>query len=346
MKKTVALIFGGEGAERRVSELSAASVLKSIDPETKILKIGISENGSWFLFEGDDSEIESGAWKTDSRLTPVYPARLDGESGFIRADGVLIKADIAFPVLHGDKGEDGTVQGALSCAHIPYIGSDTLSSALTSDKAYTKIIAEYLSIPTLPWFIPSYSGKNDIRREAERRLGYPFFIKPRRLGSSIGASPVFSKKDFGRAYELAVSSCGEAIMIESLADVKAELEFALFDGKKRFISREGVIHSSGRFYDYSAKYEGTGTPKIEAGKGIDKATVRKARAMSKKLSDFLGLGNISRIDFFLTPSGELFFNEINSIPGLTKDSLYPRLAELSGNFASSFADELIDSHTV
>lgn len=341
MEKTIALIFGGEGAERRISEISAANVIEKISGKLDFITVGIDASGSWFLINCDKNKIESGEWVNVKNKTPVFPARFHGVSGLYTDKGELINVDAAFPVLHGDFGEDGIIQGALKCAHIPYYGSDVLSSSVSSDKALTKIIAEYIGIPTLPWFIPTSRSAQDTRREAEKRLGYPFFIKPRRLGSSIGASPVYSKWDFNEAFENAMKLSDGQIMIEAFANVKLELELALFDdGKIRFISKPGTIHSSGKFYSYSAKYENTDSHETSCDAKLDKGIVRAARSMARQISDFLQLGNISRIDFFLTPSNEIYFNEINSVPGMTKTSLYPEITELCGNFSTSVFEKL------
>lgn len=347
MQKTLALIFGGEGAERRISELSAANVIDKIKGKIDFITVGISDSGSWFVFKGKPEEIESGEWVKSQEKIPVYPARFNDTSGFYTRDGDFFAIDAAFPVLHGDFGEDGIIQGALKCAHIPYFGSDVFSSAVSSDKAFTKIIAEHLGIPTLPWFIPKSKAPNDVRREAERRLGYPFFIKPRFLGSSIGASPVYTKRDFSEAYSEAMNKSDGKIMIEALANVKLELELALFDdGKRRFISKPGAICSSGKFYDFSAKYEGSSNHEVKSDVKLDASTVRKTRSMARALADYLKLGNISRIDFFLTTSGEIYFNEINSIPGMTKTSLYPEITELYGKFKASLFEALADGEAI
>ncbi len=340
MKKTLALIFGGEGAERRISEIGAYETVQKNKDAFSILTIGIDSAGDWYIYSGIAEKIKDGSWRQDEKeLTPTFPVKLFGKSGFYK-DGYVVESDAVFPLLHGDRGEDGTVQGALKCAHIPYIGSDVIPSAITADKAYTKMIAEYLGIPTLPWFVPASTNMRSVRQEAELRLSYPMFIKPRRLGSSIGASPVMCRNEFFAAYEKAARLSG-GIMIEQMAEVKAELEFAHFDGSQRFISREGVIHSHGNFYDFNAKYNGEGSPKTEVGGTIDKNISRTARRYSRLLADFLELGNLSRIDFFLTPSGELYFNEINSVPGMTADSLYSKLAELHGRLDSPFIEDII-----
>ena len=186
-----------------------------------------------------------------------------------------------------------------------------------------------------------------MRREAERRLGYPFFIKPRELGSSIGASPVYTKRDFKKAYDEAVCVSNGKIMIESFANVKLELELSLFDdGKRRFISNPGVVYSSGKFYSFCAKYDAKESPETKADAHLDVSVIRKTRSMAKKISDFLGLGNISRIDFFMTPLGEIYFNEINSIPGMTKTSLYPQSTELYANFESTLFEALANGKPI
>ncbi len=337
--KALALIFGGEGHERRVSELGACSEAQKLSPLFDLIKIGISPVGDWYIYRGADEKIKSGTWYRDTEnLTPTYPIRLGGESGFFTDNGI-IAVDAAFPLLHGDRGEDGIIQGALRAAHIPYIGSDVIPSAVTADKAYTKIIAEHLGIPTVPWLAPRGRDKRRIKREAEVRLGYPLFIKPRTLGSSIGAYPVRCPCDFYPAYTDA-SSYGDVI-IERLVEVSYELEFAHYRGTKSFISSPGIVASHGAFYDYSLKYESTDTVMAYPDRAFDKRVTRKARYYARQLAEFLSLGAISRIDFFLTPSGELFFNEINSVPGATDTSLYPRLTE--PRIGMPFAADIVES---
>lgn len=324
MKTNVAIIFGGEGAERQISEKSAAAIMRVIPPSIEILKVGIDDKGDWYIFSGGVSEIENSSWKDhEEKLSPTYPVKLFGVSG-LYSEGGVIPIALAFPILHGDRGEDGIVQGALACAHIPYIGSDVTASSISADKAYTKIIAEHLSIPTAPWFIPT-GDMRTARREAEARLGYPMFIKPRRLGSSIGAGAVANSREFARTYNDAYSLSGGSVMIESKIEILKELEFALYDGKERFISGAGAINSHGETYSFEKKYNADFSPKTEINPSLDRKILRCARYYARRLSDFIGLGNISRIDFFLTPGGELIFNEINSIPGMTDTSLYPKL---------------------
>lgn len=328
MNKTIAVIFGGEGAERKISALSAATLIRRAEGSGDlIVKIGISDSGKWYLFSGETAKIEDGSWISDrEHLSPTFPALLPEGSGFL-SDGGILKVDLAIPILHGDMGEDGVIQGALTCAHIPYVGSDVTSSAISADKAFTKIIAEHLGIPTLPWFLPPRGDMREARRQAEGRLGYPMFIKPRRLGSSIGAAPVYSRRDFAKAYAEACDVSGGLIMIESLAGISEELEVALLDLGERMLFGPGSIRSTSKFYGYEEKYLDTGGTFIDPKPRLGKSLVRKIRYYSRLLSDTLGLGNISRIDFFLTPGGELYFNEINSVPGMTEESLYPKLTE-------------------
>ncbi len=343
MAKTVMLIFGGEGAERKISDASAAAVVKRFSASrregTELICVGITETGAWYRVHSSAEDIESGKWRAAVEPdSAVFPAKLGERSGIFEG-GELREIDIALPLLHGDFGEDGIIQGALKCAHIPYVGSSCIASALTADKAYTKIIAEYLGARTVPWFVPACADMRRARSEAEARLGYPLFIKPRRLGSSIGAAPVRCRREFAAAYAEAEERSGSCLMIEALCDVAVELEFALTDGSARLISRAGAIRTGGTFYDYAAKYEGRNAPAVEPAPKLDAKLSRRARSLARRLADFFGLGALARIDFFLTRSGELFFNEINSIPGMTDGSLYPRLAD--STVGGSFLDELI-----
>jgi len=341
--KKIAIIFGGEGAERAVSEKSAAAIIKKSSDCAELIQVGIDRDGFWFIYSGETERIKDSSWRHDAeRLTPTYPVRIHGTSGLL-TDGGVIPIDLAFPILHGDMGEDGTVQGTLRTAHIPYIGSGVIPSAVSADKAFTKIIAEHLGIRTAPWFIPK-GNMRAAKREAEGRLGYPMFIKPRRLGSSIGARAVKRPRDFADAYREAHTLSDGLIMIEAEISVSAELELALYDGEERFITSPGAIHSHGETYTFEKKYSSTDSPKTEISPRLDRATLREARRTARLLADYLGLGNISRIDFFLTSSGDLIFNEINSVPGMTETSLYPALVE-SALGPGRFPDGLYRSST-
>ena len=246
MKKTVMLIYGGEGYERDISIKSAENLSRLIDTDKyKLLYVEISKSGAWYLRGGINSR--------DTGATLTYPVLLGGASGIL-VNGVLIHIDAAVIALHGDHGEDGMIQGALAAAHIKYVGQDVYAAAATSDKAYTKLIAERLGIRTAGWLLAVSEDEKTARIRAEEKLGYPMFIKPARLGSSFGAHPVRSREDFDFAYLDAQKYGDGRVLIEELIDISYELECALFDDGVRIISPNGRILSDGRFYDYKSKY--------------------------------------------------------------------------------------------
>lgn len=342
MKKRIALIFGGEGKEHGISEISAANLSELIDEALyDVLLVGISRSGDWYIYNGARDKIKDGSWIGDkSLLIPTYPVKMNGLSGFITADGI-IRVCCAIPCLHGDFGEDGIVQGALTCAHIDYIGQSVCASAVTGDKIYTKLAAERLGIPTAKWTLETSADAAKARARAEESLSYPMFIKPASLGSSYGAAPVFSSDDFDAAYKEA-RALSERVLIEELVSFEYELECALFDDGKRLLSPGGRILSNGEFYDYSSKYGNERAPLIEAYSGKDAEIEKQISDYAERLSDFIGLRHLSRIDFFVTGDKRIYFNEINTFPGMTESSLYPRLTEDMGLKKGSFINLLIE----
>ena len=341
MKKRIALIFGGEGVEHRISEISAANLSKHIDESLyEVLFIGITCGGDWYIYNGSRDKINDGSWIGDkSLLIPTYPVKIKGLSGFITKDGI-IPVCCAIPCLHGDFGEDGIVQGALTSAHISYIGQSVCACAITSDKIYTKLAAEHLGIPTAKWTLETSADAAKARAHAEGALSYPMFIKPASLGSSYGAAPVFTYDAFAAAYEEA-RSFDERVLIEELIPFEYELECALFDDGGQRLSPGGRILSNGEFYDYNSKYGKDRAPLIEAYSGNDAEVEKCASDYAKMLSDFIGLKYLSRIDFFVTRDKRIYFNEINTFPGMTETSLYPKLTEDMGLEKGSFINLLI-----
>lgn len=342
MKKRLALIFGGEGIEHRISEISAANLSELIDEALyDVIFVGISKNGDWYIYNGARDKINDGSWIVDkSRLVPTYPVKMNGLSGFITNDGI-IPVCCAVPCLHGDFGEDGIVQGALTCAHIEYIGQSVCASAVTGDKIYAKLVAEHLGVPTARWTLETSANTAEARFHAEKSLTYPMFIKPASLGSSYGASPVFSQDDFDTAYKEA-RALSERVLIEELISFEYELECALFDSGKRLLSPGGRILSNGKFYDYNSKYCDDRAPITEAYSNNDAEIEKQISDYAEKLSDFIGLRHLSRIDFFITQDKRIYFNEINTFPGMTESSLYPRLTEDMGLKKGSFINLLIE----
>ena len=341
MKKTVALIFGGEGYERKISEASADNLSTLIDDcMYRIIHIGIDKSGNWYIYKKESNNSGLDNWENDEKnLTPTFPIRLCGKSGFI-ADGEIIYTDIAIPCLHGDFGEDGVVAGALTAAHISYIGQDVYAAAMATDKTVTKLISEHLSIPVAPWILSDGDDVKAAKAKAEKKIGYPMFIKPARLGSSYGAHPVMCREDFDSAF-LDARAYAKRLIIEKYINFKYEVECAFLDGDSKRFSPHGRILISGKFYDFDSKYMGR-EQATDTTRGFNPDIEDKIQEYSEKLCDFIGIRHLARIDFFVTDKDEVYFNEINTFPGMTKTSLYPTLTENMGLGKGEFINILIE----
>ena len=331
-RRNVALLYGGRGAEHDVSVSGAKFVYPLIDGEHfDTLPIYIKRDGEMLLLRPSDDP------------TSGIPTELC--RGGIRLGGERIAVHAALPLLHGEHGEDGSLQGALLHSDIPFVGCGVHAGALTSDKAFTKLIAESLGIPTTEWILSvdggDAMGREVSRRRAELAFGYPMFIKPARQGSSIGAHSVSTPSELDEAYTDA-ARCGDGrVIIERRADVKFEIECAYFGTKSKVLfTKVGEIPSNGRFYDYSGKYT-TGDFSPRAGSPLDTVIGDAVRAYSRTLCEYIGIRHLARFDFFLTEDDRLVFNEINTMPGFTSGSLYPAMLECEGISAASAIDLLI-----
>ena len=360
----LAVIYGGRGEEREISKMSAESFIGACLKENiPILRVLIEKDGSFYI-ESEEELTENGENKAfggggelkvpeklplggdtytknaeiikecgcaiprpqASRVRiPTYPVRLGGKSGFL-VRGELIEVRGAFPILHGDFGEDGTVQGALITAGIRLFGADTLAGAVSSDKAYTKMIAEYYGIPTTP-FVTVTRDDTDRAIASCEALGYPLFVKPSSLGSSIGIGIAYCREELISALGCALKYSERAVC-ERLIEDKRELECAYFSvGDKRFITPPAEVLVKG-FYDYDKKYRRP-TEVIPVAE-VENAVKEKIIRYTDTLSAALSVKNISRFDYFLLSSGEVFLNEVNSCPGMTESSLYLRMLDMAG----------------
>ena len=337
-----AVIFGGAGAEHDISRLSAGGfIAEARRLGFDVLPIFIDKNGDFYIYNGDVSEIaDIGKEPGRKDLLPTFPVRISGKSGFL-AGGEVIAVSLAVPVLHGDFGEDGIIQGALRTAHIPFVGEDVCEGALCADKILTKLVAMATGIPTADFTVGEGKLPSDIIATLDRvdsTLGFPVFIKPCRLGSSIGAMAVRDKGEFIPKYTKALSY-GSRVLIERLIDVDYEIECALLGvgGEKQVAS--GVIKTDGRVYDYNEKYkEKNVTPTVAKEKN---EAILLAEEYARKLIDTIGLRSISRVDFLVDRGGDVYFNEINTMPGMTETSLYPPLTEAMGYPRGEFISRLI-----
>lgn len=327
-RKRVALIYGGAGAEHEVSLFGAEYVLGLIDRKRYIpYPILIDKSGEW-LAEGD----------TSRPITLKFTAR----GGILTEGDKPVPIAAAFPLLHGDMGEDGCVQGILECAKIPYVGCGVAAGAVSCDKALTKDVARTLGIPVADDILISEPLSADTaRRIAEAKIGYPMFIKPSGLGSSVGAHRVTCREDFAPAYQDASAKGGSRVLIEEYIEDKREIECAyLASSHGEIFTHPGEIITHG-VYDYEEKYSENSHTRTEVHARVTESVAVRVKEYSRLLVCRIGVRQISRIDFFLC-GGRLIFNEINTMPGFTQSSLYPALIREAGISPERLVSELIE----
>ena len=344
-KKTVAVIFGGSSSEHEVSCKSAVTILENINKDVyQVVIIGITKKGHWLKVDSAE-DIQSGKW-TQSKTTAIISPDTE-QKGILMLCGdktELLKVDVAFPVLHGLNGEDGTIQGLFTLAKIPYVGCGVLASAVSMDKLYTKIIVDTLGIRQAA-YVGIYSDElnqmNEVISKVEAKLSYPVFVKPSNAGSSQGVSKA-SNRDELEASLLLASKHDRKILVEETI-VGREIECAVLGSKEVRASGVGEIVAAADFYDYDAKYNNPESrtvisPELEP--GVEKKIREAAVAIFKAVDGF----GLSRVDFFVEKgTNEVVFNEINTLPGFTNISMYPMLWEAKGIGKRQLIEKLIQS---
>ena len=346
MKKTVAIIFGGESSEYDVSCVSAANVAENLDKNLyEPILVGITRDGKWWIFGGETDDLRNHVWQEKrALLTPAVVSPCKAHHGLISFNGAdgsfsIIHIDVAFPVLHGKNGEDGTMQGLLELSGIPYVGCNTCASAVSMDKAFTKIICENAGIPVVPF---CYATRNDdvdaLIRYSEENYGYPVFVKPANAGSSVGITKAKNKAELESGISLAFEHDSK-LLIEPNT-VGREIEVAVCGNSKPFASVCGEIVPNSDFYDYETKYISDSADCI-APAPLESETADSIRDLAVKVYKALGCSGFSRVDFFLTEKGP-FLNEINTIPGFTPISMYPKLMACAGVEYGSLITKLLN----
>jgi D-alanine-D-alanine ligase len=348
MKKlTVALLFGGKSGEHEVSLRSAASIFSAIDREKyNVIPIGITKEGQW---RSDPKLLEAEFPNILRSGSPVFlPAEpADNHQILFRSgkppvrDGARI--DVVFPVLHGTFGEDGTIQGLLEMANIPYVGAGVLGSAVGMDKDVTKRLLRQAGLPVVEHlaFLDRHwlSRQNDVTQEIEKKLGYPCFVKPANLGSSVGISKVRRGEELGRAVELA-SQYDRKIIVEQGVNAR-EIECSVLGNDEPQASLPGEIIPSHEFYDYEAKYVDDSSRLLIPAPLTDEQT-RMVQDLAVKTFLVTECSGMARVDFFIErETGRVLVNEINTIPGFTSISMYPKLWEATGISYSELINRLI-----
>ena len=349
-RKRVGVIFGGRSGEHEVSLMSARSVMSALDPDKyEIVMIGISKTGRWLT--GDVAlALESGAPDTAQRATilPDPQARIlvqidEGDTQPATMSEVA-QLDVIFPVLHGPYGEDGTVQGLLELAGIPYVGAGVVGSAVGMDKAIFKAVMIAHGISILPWLMVLSSDwhrqPEEILQHIETKLPYPLFTKPANLGSSVGISKCTNSLELAEG--LAVAAQYDRRLIVEQGIYARELEVSVMGNDDPIASVVGEVKPRRDFYDYVAKYVSDDSELIIPAQlsQTQSDQVRKLAIQAFKAMDCAGLG---RADFLLDKQDyQLYINEINTIPGFTRISMYPKLWEASGIGYSQLLDHLIE----
>ena len=344
MKKRVMVLFGGRSSEHEVSIISGATVAKLIPTDRyEILLVGITKDGEWLLVPSVES-MEDGSWK-DSQIHVVLSPETDRTLLLIEGDRITRQTvDVAFPVLHGLWGEDGTVQGLFETAMLPYVGCGHLSSAVTMDKFFTKVIVDAIGVaqaayvPVRSWELEDMDA---VIARIENERTYPVFVKPSNAGSSVGVPKAHNREELKKGL-LAAAVHDSKILVEE-AIVGREIECAVFGhGEKTVASGVGEILAAAEFYDYDAKYNNADSktvvgPELPEGK---EAEFRDTAVRIYKACDCFGM---ARVDFFLEAgTNRVVFNEINAIPGHTSISMYPMLMERAGHPMAEYVPELIE----
>jgi D-alanine-D-alanine ligase len=356
-KLRIGVIFGGRSGEHEVSVRSARSVIEAIDKSKyDVVPIAITKEGNWL-------GPAAAAGLLPEKTQRLLSARVPGEGkdevailgdpsrrGLLRLDHDAQRAeklDVVFPVLHGTFGEDGTIQGLLEMAAIPFVGCGTLASASGMDKVTMKALFRDARLPICKyiWFLRSEFEANPekVLRRVAKEIGFPSFVKPANLGSSVGVSKAADRASLAKAIELA-ARYDRKVIVEEAVDGR-EIECAVIgnDEPRASLPGEYIIHEeSARFLDYTEKYSSTGHVEFVVPARISKSTIKKIQKMAVTAYKAIDASGLSRVDFFLKPNGKLLLNEINTLPGLTDVSGFPKMWKASGIPFKQVIDQLIE----
>ncbi|MEG0919617.1 MAG: D-alanine--D-alanine ligase family protein [Anaerovoracaceae bacterium] len=340
------ILFGGPSLEHEVSCMSTASVLNNINKEKyEIRTVGITKEGIWYLTEATPEEIGSGKWNEHESNEEGSLLLSRNPKGFKTSSGTLYDLDCIFPIMHGKYCEDGAIQGVFEMAGIPYVGSKVLGSAIGMDKIISKLIVSNTDIVQAEYcYTDRYdfsSSPLEVIKEIETKLNYeyPFFVKPANTGSSVGITMVNSNRELFEGIKRA-AEIDHRILIEK--GIKGrEIEVAVLGNRKPKASLVGEIIAANEFYDYDAKYN-NGASLTKIVDDLPDSEIERIRNTAVEIYKLFSCRGFSRVDFFYTDNGEIVFNEINTIPGFTKISMYPKLWEATGIQYNGLIDKLIE----
>lgn len=344
-KKTVAVIFGGQSSEHEVSRTSAVLMLNALDKEKyQVLPVGITKKGQWLIYNGPVEHVKTGEWEKYG--VPVSLSPDATKKCFLKIVNDTVKeipVDVVVPVLHGAWGEDGTIQGLLEMAQIPYVGCGVLASAVSMDKVFTKLIAKSMRIPQAKYLwvhkMDLAEKREKIMDQVEKKLGYPCFVKPSNAGSSVGISKAKNREQLSQALDHA-AGYDRKVIIEEAIDAR-EFECAVMGNEEIMVSGMGEVLSAAEFYDYDAKYNNNESRTVIPAE-IEEEKVEEMRRIARKIFRAVDGSGLARVDFFVDrKTGKVLFNELNTMPGFTPISMYPMLWEAAGMSNREMMDRFI-----
>jgi len=344
-KIRVAIVFGGRSGEHEVSLVSAKNIIETIDKEKyHIIQVGITKEGKWL---SGDNAVNAFQEQNYDNLTEVFPNIESGSNELlVLSDGNYKKekVDIFFPAMHGPYGEDGTIQGVFEMANIPYTGCGVLASSVGMDKLMTKAVWEQAGLPVTPYIgttkLEWNNDKAGVMQKAENKLGYPIFVKPANMGSSVGISKAKNREELEKAIDLACQF-DQRILIEKGLKIR-ELECAVLGNEEPEIARVGEVLVGGEFYDYNDKYvNGKSSTQVPA--NIPAQLEKEVQEIAIKAYKILDCSGLSRVDLFYDEAEKkLYLNEINTLPGFTSISMYPKMWQESGIPYKELIDKIIE----
>ncbi|GMQ56035.1 D-alanine--D-alanine ligase family protein [Vallitalea sediminicola] len=344
-KRNIVVLFGGQSSEHEISCISAVTIMKNINKDKyNIYPVGITKEGNWRLYHGHIEDLSVDSWVGNSDNAVISPDATDKALIIFKEDGIVkLEVDVVFPALHGLYGEDGSVQGLLELAGIPYVGCGIVASSVSMDKLFTKVIVDRLGIKQAK-YVPVYKKEMDEIKEVvakiEKQLEYPVFVKPSNAGSSKGITKAHNRGELFDGLELAIKHDSKLLIEETI--IGREIECAVLGNYHPRTSNVGEIISAAEFYDYDSKYNDKGSKTI-INPDLPKDTVKKIKNVAEQIFRAVDGRGLARADFFVeSKSGEVVFNEINTLPGFTNISMYPMLWEDKGMSNKELVDRLIE----
>lgn len=344
-KLRVAILFGGQSAEHEISLISARNIVEAMDKRKyEIVSIGIDKQGRWIFDQG--ARLLRGGKQTQVKLrrrddtAAVLPGATQTPVMRVSRRAALLAVDVVFPVLHGPFGEDGTVQGLLKLAHVPFVGAGVLGSAIGMDKDVMKRLLRDAKLPVAKFMVFEHGSAGTIDFATVKRvLGLPLFVKPANLGSSVGISKVRHENQFAAAVREAFRYDTKVLIEENIRG--REIECSVLGNETPMASLPGEIITHHDFYSYNAKYRDEKGARLVIPAKLPALLVRRIQELAVRTFKVLCCEGMARVDFFIRDNREIFVNEINTIPGFTKISMYPKLWEATGISYPDLIDRLI-----